>query len=62
MRIKGKQGRNWCRGHIDANGIRCRVAEWIGMAANIDLLRIDGKTRYFDINSHREMSRDEVHA
>ena len=60
MTIHGTIGRGWCEKHIAANGIKCRHAEWIAMAGKADLLRIDGKVRYFHVDTHREMTHDEA--
>lgn len=41
--------------HILANNIRCRYYGWCGMVGNIDRVKIDGRIRYFDINTHKEV-------
>ena len=43
--------------HIVANGIRCRFYGWAAMAGDVDVLKIDGRFRRFDITTHREIKR-----
>lgn len=39
--------------HIIFNHIKCRYYAWIGMAGNIDIIKIDGIYRKFDIKTHK---------
>ena len=41
--------------HIKANNIQCKYYQWHGMALDKDILRIDGKIRYFDTKTHKEI-------
>ena len=43
--------------HIEANCIKCKFYEWHGMALDKDLVKIDGKIRYFDTKTHKEIYR-----
>ena len=43
--------------HIKANNIKCKYYQWHGMALDKDILRIDGKIRYFDTKTHKEIYR-----
>lgn len=46
----------YARPHLEANGIRCRKYMWLGMAGDIDILKVDGRVREFDIRTHREVT------
>ena len=51
-----KQSEKYALPHLKANNIRCRYYGWCAMVLNIDLVKIDGKIRKFDIKTHREVS------
>ena len=41
--------------YIDYNDIRCKFVGWCGMCADVDRVKIDGKNRYFNIQSNEEV-------
>ena len=41
--------------HIKANNIKCRYYGWVMMAGDIDGVKIDGKIRYFNNKTHKEV-------
>lgn len=52
-----EQGKSWALSHILHNNIRCRYYGWVGMSGDVDLVKIDGVVRYFNINTHEEVKR-----
>ena len=41
--------------HIKANHIRCKYYGWCATVLNVDLVKIDGKIRKFDVKTHKEV-------
>ena len=52
-----RTGSGYALAHIRANNIRCRYYGWVCMAADIDVVKIDGKMRYFNVTTHKELKR-----
>lgn len=50
-----KQTKTYALPHIEHNDIRCKYYGWVGMAGDIDLVKIDGNIRRFNINTHKEI-------
>lgn len=44
-----------CQKYISHNNIKCNYFGWIGMCADIDYVKIDGKIRRFNINTLEEI-------
>lgn len=42
--------------HIIANNIHCKYYGWCAMIGDVDLVKIDGKIRRFNVETH-----DEIH-
>ena len=49
------QFRRAVKRYISSNGIRCRYAGWVGMACDVDLVRVDGRIRYFSMSTGKEI-------
>jgi len=45
----------WVVPYLKHNHIRCRRYAWLAMAGNIDIVKIDGKVRRFDIDTREEL-------
>lgn len=41
--------------HIIHNGIKCKYYGWCAMVLTVDLVKIDGKIRKFNIKTHEEI-------
>ena len=52
-----EMGSDYALAHIRANNIRCRYYGWGCMAGDIDVVKIDGKMRYFEVTTHKERER-----
>lgn len=45
---------NDCKKYIEHNNIKCKYFGWCAMCAGIDLVKIDGKIRLFNIKTLEE--------
>lgn len=50
-----KQNEAYALPHILHNHIYCHYYMWVGCAGGVDILKIDGRYRYFDIKTHEEI-------
>ena len=64
FKVKGDKMKNYknytrfisdCKEYIKQNNIYCRYFGWCGMAADIDILKIDGKYKNFSIITKKEI-------
>lgn len=50
-----EKGKSWAEEYIKENNIKCRYYGWAGMAGDIDLIKIDGRIRRFNIETKKEV-------